>query len=228
MTITRPALALATAAVMSLCASLLVAAPASAAPPGTCNVRIGPNLAVDAPFEEFQAVLAADCAASGTDYASWDVLHARTGFSNILIFDGTARTTMDFYSWEDLGSYKVRPSAAWDYDYEDVSQNTVQLLIKAQSGLNVTATRSGSIVTLKAGARYYNVGSDEYRPWKKVSVAFQSRTSASAPWTTIRTVTANDSGTVSYGVSAPKRTEFRAVLHPTTKIWGRTSATLAR
>lgn len=212
---------------MACTAGILTATPASAAA-GSCSVRIGPNLAVDAPYEEFNAVLAGDCATANTEYASWDVVHARTGFSNILIFDGTSRTYMDFYSWEDLGSYKIRPSFAYDTDGDDVAQNTVAVLVKAQSQLGFSATRNGSIVTLNATGRYYNVGVDAYQPWKKVSVAFQSRTSPTAPWKTIRTVTASDSGKVSYGVRQTNRTEFRAVLNPTTKIWGRSSAAVAR
>lgn len=220
----RPALALATAATFIAGSGFVVPASASAA---SCSVRVGPNLAVDAPFEEFGASLAPDCS-SGVDYASWDLVHATTGYSGGVSFEideGQTTDSFDFYSYfDELGSYRMRPSFAYGDD-GSVSQNTVAVLIKAQSGMDFSARRSGSVVTLSVGARYYNVGQEEYRPWNQARVAMQTRSSSSAAWKTVKTVTTSSVGKVTYGIGAANRAEFRAVVQPTTKIWGRTSAT---
>lgn len=200
-------------------------APANAA--GSCSLRIGTNQPVVAPYQEFVADLGADCTASGTQYASWEVIHSTTGWSEILIFDGNRRDYWEFYSFDELGTYTIRPSHAYDSSYRDVAQNTTTVTVKSQSALGFSAVRRGGLVTLTAGASFYHLGAHAYRPWPGARVTMQYRTGPTAPWRNIKTVTTNSRGTVTYAVAQQNRVEWRVVLQSSSRIWGRPSAARA-
>lgn len=210
-----------TAAVSALAAALVSPAGPAQAAGGSCSVAFGPKLAVDAPYEEFPAALKSDCGRAGVDFATWDLMHQREGWTNSLVFDGTSRSSIDFYSWETLGGYTVRPGGAWDDDsFEDVAQNTITVTVKAQSQASLSASRSGRYVTLSTSATYYNVGTDRYQPYKRARVSFQVQTPQG--WKTMGRVDSDSAGRATYRQTAGKAT-WRAVVQPTTRIWDRTT-----
>ncbi|WP_299035676.1 hypothetical protein [uncultured Pseudokineococcus sp.] len=218
--------ALATAAALSaLTASLLSPAGPAQAASGSCSVAFGPKLAVDAPYEEFPAALKGDCAQAGVDFAAWDLMHQREGYTNSLVFDGTSRTSVDFYSFETLGGYTVRPDFAYSSTTDlEVPQNSFTVTVKAQSKASLSASRSGRTVTLSTAATYYNVGADRYEPFKGARVSFQVKTPQG--WKTMGRVDSDEAGKATYRQTAGKAT-WRAVVQPTTRIWDRTTTTRA-
>lgn len=119
--------------------------PAQAAT-GSCGLEFGPELAVDAPFEEFTGVLAADCAASGASWVSWDVVRPRVGWTNSLLLEGTTRVSIDCCTVLDqLGTYTVRPDVAYTEDFSTaIGQPSYTVATKAQSRASFAASRRGA------------------------------------------------------------------------------------
>ena len=200
------------------------AGPAQAAA-GSCTIAIGPKLAIDSEYEQFNAELREDCAAAGVEGAGWLLQSQRDGqLYTWADFQGVNRTTVGFDSDFPLGGYKVVPDGAGsDGGAVAVPQRTGYVSVKQQSRASLAATRSGRTVTLTATATYYEVGTDRYRPFKGAAVHFQVRTPQG--WKTMGRVDAGTDGKASHRQTAGTSTTWRAIVLETTRIWDRTTTT---
>ncbi|AWB92663.1 hypothetical protein [Aeromicrobium chenweiae] len=206
---------------------LSVGAASPAAAYGSCSISLPSKVRVDAPFERIKASLKSDCRESNTQYASWDVVHPRTGFASIFIFDGATTDNWDFYSWENVGTFTVEPSSAWDYDYNDVGQNTRTIAVRFNSRLGLKTSRSGKKVTIKATATRYST-SDTYRPWKGVKVGIYAKSKASGKWKKIKTRKTNSKGVATYKFKRSSKRYYQVRTSDISSTWGRTSSTTRR
>ncbi|ROR90554.1 hypothetical protein [Nocardioides aurantiacus] len=210
----------------ALLASMLTMGASPAAAYGTCSVQLPSKLTVDAPFKRFVGRLAPDCYESGTDYAAWDVEHDYYGPDDIFIFDsGETSSDWAFYDWGNLGSYTIRPSGAWDYDYNDVSQNTVTTSVRLGSRLSMTSSRSGRYVTLRATATRYKPSASGFRAWGGRPVSVYTRTSSTAPWKYLRTRTTDKYGKIATRIDQRYVRDYQARLGNTAAVWGKTAST---
>ncbi len=204
----------------------MTTAPAAAYPGGSCSVVLPSRLAVDAPYERFTARLAGDCAASGSEYASWDVEHPYYGWSSIFIFDpGASSDDWEFYDWEHLGSYVLRPSMAHDADYNDLSQNTVTTSVRLWSRLYLTSARAGTKVTLRSAATRYTPSAEGFRAWAGAPVHLYSRTCGSCKWKYFRMLRTNSLGQASTVVSQRSARYYQARTADVGTTWGRVAST---
>ena len=126
----------------------MAASPASASTTGmgSCTLVAPKTLAITSPYRAVTLRLASDCAASGVEYATWDLYHPTQGWDGMTIFDGNTTDIWDVYDWDlKPGSrYTWRASYAWDSDYNDVVQTQPYTDVKLGSKASLTTSRSGN------------------------------------------------------------------------------------
>jgi hypothetical protein len=207
----------------------IVAAPtASAVEGGSCSVAIPTTVSIAKPYTLIPAKLGANCAASGTDFASWDVRHSYYGPMDFLLFDQTISDSYGFYDEDPYGTYYVEPGMAWDSEANVLTQNERSFAVKLDSRLGLTAARAGSYVTLSATASFYGPTGNAFRAWNKDKVVLQYKTPGTTTWRYLTTVTTTSNGKTSYRVYAPKGRHYRAGSYATATIWGQASAAVYR
>lgn len=205
--------------------TLGLASPASAA--GGCSISVPSEVRVDAPYERIVGRLQNNCAASDTEYATWDVYHPRTGFTSIFIFDGNTQDRWDFYSFDDVGTYQIEPGGAWDYNYDDIAQNTRTVTVRFQSKLGLSASRSGKTVTLKAVAKRYST-SDKYVSWKSKPVGFYTKSCSSCSWKKVKSRSTNSKGVATLKVTKSAKRYYQVRTSNASTTWGRTSSVVRK
>ncbi len=212
------------ALLIAVASTLLLSATPAQAIPGGCSVVVPSKLTVNAPYKRFTAHLASDCAASGKDYASWDVEHAYYGPDDIFIFDtGQSSAVWTFYDWGHLGKYYVRPSAAYDVDDNDLPQNTATTTVRLGSRLSLTTARQGKLVTLRSTASRYTPSAERFRPWTSTPVRLYYRANTAAAWRYFRTVRTNKSGQIATRFNQTRVRYYQARTADTSNTWGRAS-----
>ena len=216
------ALAASSAALVVLTTSSAQAAPASpsASNAGTCSLNAPARVAIGAPYMRVSLRLAYDCDAAGTVYASWDRYHVRTGWDGITIFDEAATDYWDVYDSDQLGQYEWRPSSAWDYDYNDVWQNSPTSNVRVASWSALTGTRSGSTARLNISVARYSGSYERYIPWTNKVGAIQIQKSGSTAWTHFGYVKSNAYGKATFNGAISGTTKVRVIFPNETYIWG--------
>jgi hypothetical protein len=192
---------------------------------GACSVVAPTKVTLDQSYEAVSFRLSSNCTSAGTEYASWDVYHPSEGWSDTLIFDGTSRDYWDLYDWEGPARYQVRPSMAFDRNYDDVRQNTAYVTVKLGSRLSATTARSNGRLTFSAYARTY---SPRYSDWYKrvgAKVSLMYLAPRSSTWTWVKAATTNSTGKVTLSV-VPKYGQYRLMVKETSSVWASYSATV--
>jgi hypothetical protein len=220
----------------SLTVSLLIASslsvsapPAAAFPGGSCSVVLPSRLAVAAPYMRFTATLGSDCDATGKDWTAWDVDHSYYGPSDVLMFDtGVSSSVWDFYDWDHLGGYVLRPSGAYDAGSNALTQNTVNTSVRLWSRLYLTSERSGSTVTLRTAASRYTPSADGFRAWASTQVPVFSRTCSTCAWSYFRMLRTNINGRAWTSFTQSGTREYQARTGDINTTWGRSSAPTSR
>ena len=129
------------------------------------------------------------------------------------------------YDFDRMGRYLVK-GEAYDSDYNTMSVASAEVVIKRAARSTLTATRSGTKVTLRAVSKKY-LGS--YPLWannRGATVTFQRRTSTG--WTSISRQTVPSSGVTTFSLSSRTSRTYRAVVSELATVWGRTSAAVSR
>lgn len=224
-TILRRALA-AVSAVAALAAALAVtcAAPASAA--GTCSVNTPTRWTVSSPFKTMNVSLASNCA-PGT-HAIWEAV-ASSGPVDALIFDGTRSEPFDMYDSDPLGRWTWRPSTCLNADFtESCTQNTRTMDVRLGGWSGLTATRSGSRVTVTTSAARYASSYDRFVPWTNVRGTVQYKSPTSSTWTSLKYVYPASNGRYTFTYTSAGTRDYRVVFPDTSTVWGHTSAAVRR
>lgn len=214
------AVAAATAALLGLASSTSGAAAA-----GSCSIVAPTKVVMDQSYEPVPLRLASNCLSSGTAYASWDIYHPSEGFTGIAIFDGNFTDTWDLYDWDGAARYQVRPSAAYDDNFDDVTQNTAYITVKLGARLTATTSRSNGQLRFNAYARTYSPNASDWykRAGAKVSLFYKAP--GSSTWSWVKSANTDSAGRVGISV-APKYGSYRLMIPETDRVWASYSATV--
>lgn len=218
----RRPLAASLAAVLAVPALLTAAAPAGTA----CTVKadLPATVVVDRPYREVPVRLTNTC---GADYAAFDI-YGPDGWEDILIYDPiTTREYWDIYDWITPGAYKTRDGHAYDADYDDVPVAHDSTVVRFGSRAGISATRSGKYVTVTGITRRYNPSTQTFTPWGGAKVTIERRY-PDGRWAPIVTLNADRTGKVTRRVYTPRTAYWRAIISPTSAVWGRTSPSIAK
>jgi len=213
-------------AIAAVVASVAVTAAPPASAAGTCSVNTPARWTISSPFKSVVVGLASDCEAGV--YASWDAYSSK-GFEDILIFDNTRTQYLDMYDdFATLGRWTWRPSVCYTPDYSDCAQNTRAMDVRLGGWSGLTATRSGSNVTLTTSAARYAYTLDKFVPWTNVRGTVQYKAPTATAWTSLKWVYPGSNGRYTFTYSSASTRDYRVVFPDTSVIWGHTSATVRR
>jgi hypothetical protein len=222
----RTSLRRAVATVAALGAALAVSAPAPASAAATCSVNAPTRWTISSPFKTTNISLGSDCAA-GT-HAAWEAV-ASSGTVDALVYDGTRTEPFDVYDDDPLGRWTWRPADCFSADFsEQCTQNTRTMDVRLGGWSGLTATRSGSKVTLTTSAARYAYSVDKFVPWTNVRGTVQYKSPTSTTWTSLKYVYPASNGRYTFAYTSSSTRDYRVVFPDTTLIWGHTSATLRR
>jgi hypothetical protein len=216
---------------MSVTGSTALAAATRAAEATTgraCSIQAPARLVVVVPTQRVTARAGADCRASGTRYASWDVEHSRFGWQNVLVLDqGRGSAAWRLGTRGHLGTYHLRPSYAWDADAREITQNAVTTTVRLGSRMALGATRRGATVTLRTSVTHYRRTTDRFAPWAHAPVRLYTRTCPTCAWRHLVTLTTDRSGRAATSLVQPRAQGYQARVPDTRRVWG-AAATMRR
>lgn len=188
-------------------------------PAPTCDVLVRSRVRVNAPVERIPARLAAGCAALDTVYATWNIEHATGRFAEVLVYEQTSTDTWTLYDDEPTGTYLVLPKGARAGDLDDVPQNTTRSVVRRDSRVALSGSRSGRYVTLRARLTRYVPRADGFRAWRKRAVTVSYRTCPTCAWHRLGTRTTDRNGRTTYRFRAAKVREYRVRAAGTSRVW---------
>lgn len=197
-------------------------------PPPTCSILLPGKVRMKARSFLVNATLSAKCATLHTDYAVWEARHPVGGFAQTFTFDATNTDYWRIYDDEYTGIYTVSPKYAQTSSNEDIPQNTTRLIMRMDSRINLTATRSGSYVTLRTTSTRYSPSANRFRAWGGRRVVLTYRTCGTCAWKALKVRTTNRYGRTSYRFRASKVRQYRATAFGTSTTWAPRADYLSR
>jgi hypothetical protein len=126
------------------------------------------------------------------------------------------------WTWPDeapMGRWVSDPTGAAQADGDPLTQNTAVTLVKYASKLATTVTRSGSGLSWAATATQWSGRSHTNVARPKVNVGLFHQTSASAPWTYVKSATTTSTGKATVTMGAPKTGNYRLMVAETPTVW---------
>ncbi|MET4077852.1 hypothetical protein [Janibacter sp. UYMM211] len=209
-------------AAISLVPTAVAVAPAQAA--GSCSISVPSKVSIYSPYREITAKFSAGCVRYA-ESAWWSIVHPTQGHSGSFYYDGTSSSdSYDWYDWEGMGTFKVRPEFAYDHDYDELAQNSTTMTVKLGSRTSASSTRSGKYVTVKGTAKRYSPGAGGYRSWSGAKASLQMKSCSSCSWKYVKSGTTNGSGVVTMKSYASTSRYWRVVTSDTSSTWGRASS----
>lgn len=212
--------------VILIAASGLRPSVAIAAP--SCSLRVPSYIRVASPLQTIYGLRGEDCGYQQVGYAAWATYNGG-GPAGVVIFDetGTSSTRWDIYaSFVTPGAYKWQPLGAVDSYDQPLAQNTPTTAVKLGSGAAVTATRSGSYITLRTSSWRYAYSLNQWVRMGGVVGTIQYWTPTG--WVNFKYAYPDASGYYSYRAYVPQARAYRVVFPTTTNIWGTTSPATIR
>ncbi|MCZ4500589.1 MAG: hypothetical protein JWQ74_3144 [Marmoricola sp.] len=191
----------------------------SSGTPPSCSIVLPNHVRVKATSEKLIATLAPNCKAAGTGYASWQADHAKAGFAQTFIFDGSTRRSWRLYDDEPTGLYVISPNSAKTKGNVHLPQNTRRMIVRLDSRVAISARRSGSWVTVATSLRRYSPGLNRFGTWAGHEVTLSYRTCPTCSWHTLKTQKTTSKGRTSYRYRAPKARMYRVTSHGTSTTW---------
>lgn len=188
-------------------------------PAPTCDVLVRSQVRVNAPVERVPARLAAGCAALDTVYATWNIEHVTDGFAEVLVYEQTSTDTWTLYDDEPTGTYLVLPKGARAGDLDDVPQSSTRSVVRRDSRLALSGSRSGRLLVLKARLTRYVPRADGFRGWRNRAVTVSFRRCPTCAWQRLSTRTTDRTGRTTYRVRAAKVREYRVRAAGTSRVW---------
>ncbi|MVA74866.1 hypothetical protein GC722_02290 [Auraticoccus sp. F435] len=212
------------AAALAVAATGLVATAPEAQAACTIKASHPSKIAITGYYKEVTVKLYDPC--ERVDWAAWDLIGPEGEAAGLLFDEGETTTYLDVYDWNyPVGSYKVRPYAAYDRDYNSIPQAEGALKIKLGTGAKVTSFRNGSWVGFDVLARYYSPSWGRYRGW---DTAAKLQKQYKGTWYTVKTFDLNSSGKARVSLKRKDKAPYRVVVAETSKQWSATSATTWR
>lgn len=238
----RRALAVVTSAATLVGASLVAAAPASAAY-GECKIIVPSKVTINSPYREIPLRFTNSCYDLPETAAYWTLVHPTKGPQDFAMFsDYDVTSSIDRYDWETVGRMTWRAEGAeawesWGYDdwdnedgqYIDLYQNQPVTDFRYGSRASISgATRSGRYVKLSASASKYSWLHERYQPWGYGKFHVDTKSCSSCAWKYVKTVTASRTGRSTITVPAATKRNFRVRTAVTASTWGATSQVVYR
>lgn len=200
------------------------AAPATPEPARSCTVSVSlpAKVTIDRAYREVKATLNDPC--TRVDYAS-SYLYGKDGMDAVFIFDGTRTDYWDVYSWNTIGSFRTRDTAAYDREYDRIPTKETTTKVKYGSKGSLSSKRNGTKVTLNADVRAYSPAYDTFRGWSAPKATLQVKSGST--WKYVRTVTLGG-GKGSVTLNAPRSATYRLFVADDWARWGTHSNTTTR
>lgn len=218
----------AAAAALSLVPVAVTAVPAQAA--YSCSVTTPSKVSVTSPYRALTATYSAGCLRYA-ESAAWSVIHPTQGSFDFIYYDGSSSNqTMDWYDWNPIGTYTVRPEGAYDYNYNAMTQNTRKMTVKIGARQSISTSRSGRYVTVKGTSTRYSRTSypSGFRAWPGTKVALRQKTCSSCSWTWVKSGTTDRYGRVTLKAYASTTRYWQLATVDTSTTWGRASTSARR
>lgn len=203
----------------------VVAAPTATAAP-MCSLVIQSTVSIGASYSEIPAKEGQNCADAQVTEASWFAYHPNvdTGPVNGVIFEGDNRSmAVAIFGTAPLGKWSWQPSGAFASGVAVGQYGPYSTDVRLSSAGKVTATRTGTKVTLRTAATRYWATGDKFIAWAGAKGRIQWRTPGSATWTGLKEVASNTAGTYAYTYTSSAAREYRVVLDTAATIWGTSS-----
>ncbi|MFC0625670.1 hypothetical protein [Kribbella deserti] len=205
------------------------AAEGSSAAAGRCSLIAPSRIVISAPYRAITMRVAADCVAGNWDNAAWTSYHPTQGVQEVLYFFRTSTTvTMDLYDYADPGLWNWRPNGAYDTFSGAMSQNSPNSYVKVGSWAGLTASRSGSKVTLNVSAARYAVSLDKFVPYAGAVGQLQYKAPGATKWIALKSVKTTSTGKYTYAYTASAARDYRVYFPETSVIWNAASATIRK
>lgn len=213
-------------AVLSLIPAVVTAAPAQAA--YSCGISVPSKVSVMSPYRTITAKFSQGCR-NYAESAWWDIVHPSQGYAGSFHYDGSSTTdSTDWYDSDSLGTYRVRANGAYDYRWNEMTQNSPKMTVKLGSRMSASSSRKGRYVTVKAKATRYSPYAGTYRSWAGRKVVLRQKTCSSCSWKWVRSGTTNRYGQVNLKGYASTTRYWQVATLDSSNTWGRTSSTLRR
>lgn len=194
----------------------------------SCKVSIRvPNLGIYSTRTYSVKATWTRCGASG---ASW---HMKRGNEFLGFWSFPPSPQYEFYwpGYEPLGRFSAMPTGAHDSNYNSVPQNGSTFYIKLNSRVGFSGYRSGRNVFVRARVIRYNPnrdwGTGGWQNSVSRRVGFYDKVGGRWRWRGAR-YTGGNGYTRYLRLGAPTRRQFRAIVRPTSTLWGRNSNTNTR
>lgn len=187
--------------------------------PPTCSILLPSTVRMKARSFLVTARLSPTCTTLHTTYAVWKATHPVGGFAQTFTFDAVSTVYWRIYDDEYTGVYTVRPTYARNDAFEQVPQNTTRLTMKMDSRINLTASRSGSYVTLRTLSTRYSPSANRFKVWSGRRVVLSYRTCSTCAWHQLKVRTTNRYGRTSYRFKAARVRQYRATAVGTSTTW---------
>lgn len=150
------------------------------------------------------------------------------GLGRELSFRRVPTDSIDWYDWNPTGTYAIRRDGAWDYNWDDMTQNSTKMTVKLGSRMSASSARSGKYVTVKGTATRYSPSAERYRGWAGTKVTLRQKSCSSCSWKTVKTVKTDRNGRVALKVNTRSKRYWQLSTKDSSNTWGRTSSTLKR
>ncbi|KRE37980.1 hypothetical protein ASG73_10325 [Janibacter sp. Soil728] len=221
-----PKRALAVAAASLLPLTLLAAPSAQAAP--SCNISTPSKVAIVSPYRTVTGTYSYGCR-TYAEFADWSVVHPTQGIFNGFWFDsGMTSESIDWYDWNPVGIYTIRPDGAYDQDWDKIPQNTRTMTVKYGSRQYISTSRSGSTVTTAGTTTRYSPRAGSYAALSGQRVYLQSQACSTCAWKPVTSTTTNRYGKVTFKRTSSTARYWRLKTVDSYNTFGRTSATSRR
>jgi hypothetical protein len=219
----RALAALASAA--ALTATVAAVAP-SAQADGTCDLHVTSRVAISRPYVGIPISMSGDCTDGG--WANWDLYHPTQGFQDMAYFDGTTTEIWDVYDWgTQIGKQTWRPDVAYDWDSNELIQNSPVTDVRLATGAWIASSRSGSVVTLTGTSLLYSTSTDRFFK-RSAGGVFQYRERGTTTWKNLKSVWTSSTGTTTMRYTYSGTRDYRFALYSTPISWDVGSATTTR
>jgi hypothetical protein len=157
------------------------------------------------------------------DYASADV-YGPAGWDDILIWDGTRTAYWYLYDWSNPpGVYDTADGGGWTTDLTDQAWRGDTTVVKFATRSGVSATRSGSRVTISALATRYDGASDKFIPFGNRVIAIEHCPTQTGSCSVLAYAKTNSAGRATITVTAPALRSYQMRFGESSSFWGSTS-----
>ncbi|WP_353953172.1 hypothetical protein V6K52_07005 [Knoellia sp. S7-12] len=196
---------------------------------GICSMYVPTRASITSPYRAINVPLGPNCAEANVELAAWEAVHPTQGTQTFMLYDGSSSEPWELYDFDAVGKWSWNPEGAFDANFEEVAQyGPYSTDVRYGSYGRVTATRSGSKVTVRTTAMRYWAGGSKFIGWSDARGQIQWRTPGSSTWNGLKEVYSTSTGTYSYTYTTNASREYRVVLRPMTYIWESTSPAVRR